>query len=392
MKYCAILGFGTVGSGVAEVLCNRANRLSVMAGDELVLKRIVDIRSQPDSPFAELITPDFSLVELDPEITLVAETIGGTGIALEYTRRCLLAGKSVVTSNKQLVAEYGPELVRIALEHGCSYLFEASVGGGIPCLATIRGGLCGNRIEEVYGILNGTTNYILTRMFRDGIPFEEALASAQKKGYAERNPQSDLSGADTCRKLSILCAMCFGMHVYPQNIPTDGIENVTARDARLAERISCEIRLLGRAVRTEHGIAAGVSPYLVPCGSLISSVNGVTNALVVRGDAVGEVEFRGPGAGKLPTASAVAADLADAARHPGGEEYPLWEDEDPASVSDIGSIPSEWYVRSSASAPEGSRSIDDDVWLTPALTEKELKAQIDAGAVCFRVLGTLRRG
>jgi len=354
MKYAAILGFGTVGSGVAEILTMNAAEIARSAGEEIVLRRIVDVRDFPDSPYASLLTKDFTDVEQDPDITLVAETIGGVGAAYEFTKRCLARGKTVVTSNKQLVAEHGPELMQLARENGASYLFEASVGGGIPILTPIRLCLSCNALEEVCGIVNGTTNYILTQMFKNGLSFDTALSQAQELGYAERNPEADVGGHDTCRKLCILSALCFGRHILPELVPTEGIRSVTGEDVALAAMRKCEIRLVGRALRMADGrITVYVAPHLIPEGTLLSAVEGVTNGIVVRGNAVGQVSFCGPGAGKLATASAVISDFTEAVRSPGGKFAPQWKREGAEALADSRKLETRWFIRGTGMPGDG---------------------------------------
>lgn len=346
MVKVAILGFGTVGSGVAEVLDVNSDKIAKNAGQEIKLKYIVDIRDFEKGPYTELIVKDFSVVENDPEVTIVVETIGGTRAAYDFTKRSLLAGKSVITSNKELVATHGYELLKIAKEKNINYLFEASVGGGIPILRPISQCLTANKIDEIYGILNGTTNYILTEMIKNGMPFETALKQAQKNGYAELNPAADIEGHDACRKTCILSALCFGHHVYPDQVPTEGITGVTAEDVEFADKIGYRIKLLGRAILEKNGkVAAYVAPHLVSDGNLIASVDGVMNGIAVHGNAIGNVLFYGAGAGKLPTASAVVADIIDSAKHSLRRRDIGWEEGGAEFVSDPELIESEWYVR-----------------------------------------------
>ncbi len=342
----AILGMGTVGSGVADILVNNANHIRSRTGLSLDLKYIVDVLDFPDSPHRHLLTKDFAQVENDPSVELVAETIGGTKVAYEFTRRALAAGKSVVTSNKELVATHGYELMQLAAANGAAYLFEASVGGGIPVLRPIRQCLAANRIQEVCGILNGTTNYILTQMIQTGQSVEAALLQAQKNGYAELDPTADMEGHDACRKICILASLAFGHHVYPTSVPTEGITRITRGDADYAAAAGRKIKLLGRTLIGEDGrVRAYVAPHLVSKSSALANVEDVFNAVLVRGDAVGEVMFYGPGAGKLPTASAVVADLLDAARHWNIQAGPAWEDEEPSLIASPEDLKSGWYVR-----------------------------------------------
>jgi homoserine dehydrogenase len=351
----AILGFGTVGSGVMEVIEKNSDMVSQNAAQEVRVKYIVDVRDFTGSPYEKLITKDFAVVENDPDVKVVVETIGGAGVAYEFTRRSLLAGKNVVTSNKELVATRGYELTQIAKEKGVNYLFEASVGGGIPIIRPITQCLAANRINEIYGILNGTTNYILTEMVRNGTAFEAALRDAQAKGYAEANPEADIKGHDVCRKICILSALCFGRHVYPDQVSTEGIERITSKDIANAASIGYTIKLLGRAVQIESEasadkIAAYVAPHLVGNDNLVSGVEGVMNGIVVRGNAIGDVMFYGAGAGKLPTASAVVADIIDVAKHINARKWLSWADGSPEMMYDADLLESRWYVRTGAGA------------------------------------------
>ena len=351
MVNVAILGFGTVGSGVADVLTQNSGLIDQRADQLIRLKYILDVRDFPDSPYHDLFVKDFSVIEQDPEVNIVVETIGGATIALEFTTRALKAGKSVVTSNKELVATHGYDLLQLAREHGCSYLFEASVGGGIPILRPLTSCLAANELTQITGILNGTTNYILTRMIKAGLTFDQALKEAQANGYAEKDPTADVEGHDACRKICILAAIAFGRHVYPRQVPTEGISGVTLADVAYAESCNRKIKLLGRAVKEPDGrVCAYVAPHLVESEAPLAGVEDVFNAIMVKGDAIGDVMFYGRGAGKLPTASAVVADVMDAARHiqsrkrmewgPGGEDVTVSPEQ----------FPFRWYVRASGSA------------------------------------------
>ena len=387
MVKVAILGFGTVGSGVAEVLTMNADNITRTSGREIGIKYIVDVREFPGNPFEKYMVKDCSLVENDPEVSIVVETIGGVGVAYEFSRRALMAGKSLITSNKELVATHGHELLSIAKEKGVNYLFEASVGGGIPVLRPLCQCLAANRIEEIYGILNGTTNYILTEMITNGVSFEEALSQAQQKGYAEQNPAADIEGHDAGRKICILSTLSSGVHIYPDYITTEGITGVTLDDVKNAEKLGCKIKLLGRAVMNEAGKpAAYVAPHLVSEKLLISGVSGVMNAIVIKGNAVNEVMFYGPGAGKMPTASAVVADIIDAAKHDKTRKLVSWEDGDKDSVADADLLVSRWYVRTSAQVP--FEKIEEGVYVTEAMDKKTLMGILgDKGAeTAFRIL------
>lgn len=346
MIQIAVMGFGTVGAGVAEILQTNGALLEKRLGEAVALKYILDIRDFPDSPFGALVAHDFETIVNDPELDVVVETIGGAGVAYEYTRRALLAGKHVVTSNKELVATRGRELLTLAEEKNVNYLFEASVGGGIPILRPLQQCLAANEIEEVFGILNGTTNYILTRMVRSGITFEAALKEAQAMGYAEQDPTADVEGQDACRKICILADLAFGREVLPEQVPTEGIPGVTLRDVEIVEKAGWRVKLLGRAVRRADGsICAYVAPHLVEEHHPIAAVEDVFNAVMVRGNAVGEVMFYGPGAGKLPTASAVVADVIDAAQHRQQRRRIGWEAGAAAACSGAAALSMRCYLR-----------------------------------------------
>ena len=314
----ALLGFGVVGSGCAEVLTQNKDLIKSKVGDELEIKYILDLRDFPSSPFADRIVHDFGVIANDPEVAIVAEMMGGSHPAYEFTKACLQAGKSVVTSNKEVVANYGTELLQIAEQNGVSYLFEASVGGGIPVLRSIYVDLASNRICAVNGILNGTTNYILTAMKQFGASFEDALKKAQELGYAEANPAADVEGLDAARKTAILCGLCFGKLVPPTDIHTEGITAISGQDVSDAAEMGYAIKLIGHADIKDGRITALVSPRMVPACNPLSGISDVYNGVLLSGDMVGEVMFYGPGAGKLPTASAVVGDIIDIAQGIGG--------------------------------------------------------------------------
>lgn len=309
MIQIAIMGFGTVGTGVAKVVAENAKQIEHKLGEPLQVKSIL-VRRFKDGPFRQLMTDDFKKIEEDDDIRVVVETIGGVEAAYEYTRRALAAGKHVVTANKQLVAEKGCELLELARKKNVSYLFEASVGGGIPILHPLTQCMAANRIDEVYGILNGTTNYILTRMVRTGAFFSDALREAQTKGYAEADPTADVEGIDAGRKTCILADLAFGHQVDPEAVPMEGISKLSLRDVKIAQRAGYRVKLLGRAVRLPGGgRTAYVAPHLIPEEHPLANVEDVYNAVVVKGNATGEVMFYGKGAGELPTASACVADV-----------------------------------------------------------------------------------
>lgn len=314
MIYIGVMGHGVVGSGTVEILHKNKDTIAQRAGYELVVKQILDIHDF-DVPYRELFTKDSNDLLDDREISIIVETIGGINPAYEYTVRALKSGKHVITSNKELVAQHGTELLALARENNVNYLFEASVGGGIPIIRPLKQCLAANQVSEIYGILNGTTNYILTRMKKAGLGFDEALAEAQEKGYAEQDPTADVKGHDAGRKIAILSSIAFENHVPYTSIYTEGIDNIDNLDIVYAEELGRSIKLIARAKRHDNGVFAMVTPVLVNNYSPMADVEGVFNAIMVKGDAIGDVMFYGQGAGKLPTASAVVGDIIDAAKH-----------------------------------------------------------------------------
>lgn len=347
MIYAAILGFGVVGSGVYEVMRKNSSHIAVKSMGDIEVKYILDIREFKGAEFESKLVKDFSVIENDPEVRIVVETIGGTSIAYDFTKRSLSAGKHVITSNKELVAEHGYELLKLATSKKVNYMFEASVGGGIPIIRPMIQCLSANEIEEIYGILNGTTNYILTKMIQEGKSMQEALADAQRLGYAERNPAADIEGIDAARKISILGSLACGHSISPLQVSTEGILSITSDDVRHAAEIEMEVKLLGRYVRlSDEKVCVYVAPHLISKEKTLSGVDNEFNGIVVRGNAVGEVMFFGKGAGKYPTASAVVADIIDAARHiDKTKNASLWE-EGIDNVEDCRVLTSRYYVRS----------------------------------------------
>ena len=325
----AVLGHGVVGSGVVEVIDQHKLSISKKAKEEINVKKILDIREFNDLAYSDKFTKDFNEILNDDEIKIVAEVMGGINPAYDFVKSCLTAGKSVVTSNKELVAAKGAALIKIANEKNVSFLFEASVGGGIPVLSPVVNCLCANEIDEIWGILNGTTNYILNKMIVDNMDFDTALKLAQDLGFAERNPAADVEGHDACRKICILSALAFGKHVYPQQVKTEGITKITLDDVEYADNFGAVIKLIGHARKMENGkITASVRPTLVGRDHILSSVNGVFNAIVVNGDQTGEVAFYGKGAGKEATASAVVSDIMDCIKNKDTQKYLTWDDGD----------------------------------------------------------------
>ena len=335
MVYAAIMGHGVVGSGVAEILIKHPDRIKEHIKDELEVKYILDLRDFPQLDYSDKFIKDFNTILNDPEIKIVAEAMGVTEPAYSFEKALLKAGKSVVTSNKELVAAKGAELLAIAAENNVNFLFEASVGGGIPILRPMAQCLAANEIKSVTGILNGTTNYILNKMIVENMSFDDALRLAQEKGYAEKDPTADIEGHDACRKICILASLGFGRHVYPEQVKTEGITGITATDVEYADSLGYVIKLIGRAQKLESGkICASVRPTLVSRENILSDVNGVFNAIMVNGDETGDVMFYGRGAGKAPTASAVVADVIDCAKHLTARKYLFWEDGSPDYVTE----------------------------------------------------------
>lgn len=396
MVKAAVLGFGVVGSGVAEVITGQGEGLKKKADELVDLKYILDVREFPDSPFADYFVKDFSIIENDPEVNVVVETIGGMGAALDFTERALKAGKSVVSSNKELVATHGRRLLELAAQHNAVYLFEASVGGGIPILRPLSECMAANDILEICGIVNGTANYIFTRMVQENIPFEEALKEAQANGYAEQNPAADVEGMDTCRKLCILSSIAFGWHLLPEQVPTTGITKITLADEAYAAACGMRIKLLGRAIAQEDGsVCPFVEPHFVSLQDPLGGVEDVFNAIKLKGDAVGDVMFYGRGAGKLPTASAVVADVIAAARKLDRAGYQPWQPNRPDCVMPADKLASRWYVRlAEGSLPLGEKltiaegQAGESGWLTEAMTRPDLEASL-AGKQVLSVIRVL---
>ncbi|MBQ4569605.1 MAG: homoserine dehydrogenase [Ruminococcus sp.] len=323
----ALMGHGVVGSGVAEILTTHKQKLFSSIGEEIYLKHILDLREFPESPLADRFTKDFEDIASDREVRVVIETMGGVNPAYEFTKRCLAEGKSVVTSNKELVARHGAELLQLAKDNNANYLFEASVGGGIPILRPINQCLVANMVDEIAGILNGTTNFILTKMINENMPFDEALKLAQDLGYAERNPEADVEGHDACRKICILASLAYGKHIYPDNVHTEGITKIALEDVEYAASWGGVVKLIGKCKLLESGLMdIVVAPMFVPCTSQLANINDVFNGIMVRGDCTGDVVFYGKGAGKLPTASAVVADVVDCCKHLKARKRLFWVD------------------------------------------------------------------
>ncbi|MCI8441608.1 MAG: homoserine dehydrogenase [Provencibacterium sp.] len=389
MEKIAVMGFGVVGSGVVELCDKNSASIRRRAGTDIEVKYILDLRDFPESSYAGMVIHDFETILNDPEISVVAEVMGGMEPAFTYSKRLLSAGKSVVTSNKELVAGKGAELLRLAKENNVNYLFEASVGGGIPIIRPLHMCLAANEISEIAGILNGTTNFILTKMIRESMPFSEALSLAQSLGYAERDPTADVEGADACRKICILASLVYGRHVYPQEVHTEGITRVSLCDVQYAEDWGGVIKLIGRARQLPDGrLFAMVSPAFISHESQLSSVDDVFNGILVRGDATGDVVFYGKGAGKLPTASAVVGDIIDCVKAEGTICSLCWADSAADTVCDWRQAPAVFYLccrgrkaKAAASALFGELRFlhraeapeEECAFITPERTEAQLE-------------------
>ncbi len=394
--YVAVMGYGVVGSGVVELFGkNHDSIVRRSTQSEMEIRYILDLRDFPGDPNEKKFIKDFNMILQDKEVKIVVETMGGLHPAFEYVLACLKAGKSVVTSNKELVAAKGYDLLQAAEENNVNFLFEASVGGGIPIIRPISQCLAANEIDEIAGILNGTTNFILTRMIEDQMSFEDALHLAQENGYAEKDPTADIEGIDACRKICILASLAFGKHVYPDGVYTEGITKIHLRDVEYIRAWGGVIKLLGRAKRLDDGrISAMVSPAVVKRHSQLAGVDDVFNAILVRGDAIGDVVFYGRGAGKMPTASAVVADVIDCAKHLKRKKLFGWGNSEEGYVADYRDMQTALYVRAQAGQPEAAVQAardafgdvtllhcedapeDEIAFMTPWDTERALQAKL----------------
>ncbi|MBQ8597953.1 MAG: homoserine dehydrogenase [Bacteroidales bacterium] len=396
MIQVAVMGYGTVGSGVVEVIETNKKEVNKKAGEELNVKYILDLRDFPGDPYEDKVVHDVEVILNDPEVKIICETMGGVKPAYDFTKRALLAGKSVCTSNKELVANHGPELIRIAHENDCNYLFEASVGGGIPIIRPLNSSLTAEKIDAITGILNGTTNYILTKMETEGADFESVLKEAQDKGYAERNPEADVEGYDACRKIAILSSLVCGKNVKYEDIYTEGITKITADDFKYAKAMNCSIKLLAQSKEKDGKVYAMVSPFLIDKEHPLAMVNGVFNAIFVHGNMLGDSMYYGRGAGKLATASAVVADVIDCARHIGKKITCFWDAENVELAGMEGRV-GRFFVRVAADKEkeaihtfESVSVIEADVagefaFVTDEMTEKEFDQKAEAVGIISRI-------
>lgn len=384
MVNVAVLGYGTVGGGVVEVIETNKELVNKKSLNELNVKYILDLRDFPGDPYESKVVHDFDIILNDDEVNIICETMGGVGAAYNFTKSALERGKSVCTSNKELVAKHGPELLKIAKEHNCSYLFEASVGGGIPVIRSINESLTAEKIESITGILNGTTNYILTRMEMEGADFADALKEAQDRGYAERNPEADIEGHDACRKIAILSSLMMGKNVDSEKIPTEGITGITAADFLYARECGCTIKLLAKSDLAGEGKALTmVAPFMIAKNHPMAMVNDVFNAVFITGNMLGDSMYYGKGAGKLPTASAVVSDVVECAKNIGSNIPCSW-DSDEVEIVSPADCERTFFLRGAGYAKEtiinmvkGGEKIEladrteDFGYITAPMTEKE---------------------
>lgn len=366
----AIWGYGTVGSGVFEVLRKNSAAIENKLGDTIEVKYVLDLRDFEDDPVKEVLVHDVEVILSDPEVAVICETMGGENPAYTFTKRALESGKSVCTSNKELVEKHGPELLQIAKAHNCSYLFEASVGGGIPIIRPLRTSLAQEEIQSITGILNGTTNYILTKMETEGLAFESVLKRAQEKGYAEKNPDADILGFDACRKIAILTSLAYGKNVNYTDILTEGITAITNKDFAYARKLGATIKLFAKSVKKGEKYYALVAPFLVKPENPLYAVNGVYNAILVNGNMGGETMYYGKGAGKLATASAVVSDVLDCARHFGKHLNVKW-DEEKLEISPIDGAVRKFFVRASTMDMAQVEAVFGEVELITGVADNE---------------------
>lgn len=394
MIQVAVLGYGTVGSGVVEVIETNKEDIDKKAGEKLNVKYILDLRDFPGDPYENKVIHDYNVILNDPEVAIICETMGGIKPAYDFTKQALLAGKSVCTSNKELVANHGPELLRLARENCCNYLFEASVGGGIPIIRPLNYSLTAEKIDAVTGILNGTTNYILTKMDKEGADFDEVLKEAQEKGYAERNPEADVEGYDACRKIAILSSLMCGKNVNYEDIYTEGITKISSADFKYAKQMNKSIKLLAMSRETENGFFAMVAPFMISKEHPLYCVNDVFNAVFVHGNMLGDSMYYGRGAGKLPTASAVVSDVIDCARHQGKTVMCFWDAEN-VKVSEVSEDKRKFFVRVKADKKEEAMKAfealaeisvgeeEEFAFMTQVMTEKDLEEKLGRIGGCI---------
>lgn len=384
MIYISVLGYGTVGSGVVEVLSKNKDSITKRAGQEIEVKYVLDLRDFIGDPIQDKIVHDYKTIVDDPEVNIIVETMGGVNPAYEFVKEALQKGKSVCTSNKELVAKHGAELLEIAKGNQVNFLFEASVGGGIPIIRPLNQSLTADEIQEITGILNGTTNYILTKMSYEGCKYDDALKEAQQKGYAERNPEADVEGYDACRKIAILTSLAYGMQVDHEDIYTEGITKITDTDIAYAKSIGAAIKIFGTSRKVGDKVFAMIAPMMIKSDNPLFSVNDVFNAIFVKGNLLGNVMFYGAGAGKLPTASAVVSDVVDATKHLGTNIMTIWSSKK-LELADINDMEQRFFVRVPADEAAKARELFENIeeikadvsgdygFITETMTERSYK-------------------
>lgn len=380
MVNIAVLGYGTVGSGVVEVIHTNKEIIDKRAGQEIRIKYVLDLRDFPGDPVEQILTHDFNEILKDEEVKVVVEVMGGVEPAYTFVKQCIQAGKSVATSNKELVAAHGPELLALAKDHMVNFLFEASAGGGIPIIRPLNSSITADEVTEITGILNGTTNYILTKMANEGADYADVLAQAQKLGYAERNPEADVEGGDACRKIAILSSIVYGKNLDYTTIHTEGITNITKEDFQYAKVLGAAIKLVGTTKLTDGVLYSFVAPMMLDSRHPLSGIDDVFNGIFVHGNVLDDVMFYGRGAGKLPTASAVVSDVVDAVKHMGKNIMTIW-DAEPLEIGDFSQAVNRFFVRTASDSEETVKEIFGDVefvdagissekaFLTKAMTE-----------------------
>lgn len=367
----AVLGYGTVGSGVVKVIETNAKIIAKRAGQEVEVKYVLDLRDFPDDPIQSKVVHDFNVILEDPEVDIVVETMGGTKPAYEFVKKSLKAGKSVCTSNKELVAAYGAELVHIAKNKEVNFLFEASVGGGIPIIRPLNQSLTADKILKINGILNGTTNYILTKMAKEGSDFAEVLKEAQELGYAEKDPTADVEGYDACRKIAILTSLAYGQQVDYEDIYTEGITKITAEDFKYAKALGAVIKIFGSSRKEGDKLYAMVAPQMIRNDNPLYSVDDVFNAICVTGNMLGDVMFYGKGAGKEATASAVVSDVVDAVKHMNVNVMTIWDDEK-QTIAPMDEMENRFFVRTGKKDVAKVKEIFGDVDILSDVVDGEV--------------------
>lgn len=397
MVKVAVLGYGTVGSGIVEVIKTNQDMVNKKAGDEIDVKYILDLRDFPGDPYENLVVHDVEIILNDPEVLVIAEAMGGVEPAYTFTKRALSAGKSVCTSNKELVAKHGAELIELARANKCNYMFEASVGGGIPIIRPLNASLTPERVDGITGILNGTTNYILTKMEKEGSDFDTVLKEAQDKGYAERNPEADVEGYDACRKIAILSSLIYGKNVNFENIYTEGITKITTNDFAYAKKAGYTIKLLAMSKEVDGKYFAMVTPCMINDQNPLYFVNDVFNGILVHGNTLGNTMYYGAGAGKLPTASAVVSDIIDCVKHLGKTVFCFWDKEE-LQLSSMDDSVKRFFVRVKDADFAKAKEVFGDVeeidaqiagekgFFTQAMSEKAFKEKsAQVGEIISRI-------